>query len=233
MPGQPAFAPPGRREDARLRDLELRVARAEQLLAQERSENTRLGEAAAATTARFEAFERDARALGKGLGERQEGLTQRIETLEKTAAGRLKDGPRLQAVEERLDRGEKRQRTAEDDVSMALRTLSERGEKFHQHIEEIGEKIAVIERTLQEKTSQTRREADDIRAQFDVLQAALEEKTIQGRREAEDIRSQIAPLLEAPDTHARLVAEFERMRDSLAEALGELSEKLRNAVRGE
>ncbi len=119
---------------------------------------------------------------------------------------------------------------------MALRTLSERGEKLHQQIEDIAGRVAAFEQSLQEKTSQTRREADDIRAQFDSLQAALEEKTKQGRREAEDIRMQIAPLLEAhgkgSETHDQLLAEFDGLRESLAEALGDLSERLRNAIRG-
>ncbi len=220
-------------DDTRLRQVEARLAQAEEKLARESFDPRGLEEAAAALTSRIESIERDARALA----ERQDGFSQRVDTVEKSAAARQKETlPRVQALEERLDRDEKRQRTAEDDVSMALRTLSERGEKLHQHIEEIGEKIAALERTLQEKTSQTRREADDIRGQFDALQAALEEKTMQGRREAEDIRLQIAPLLEARgrdgETSERLIADFERMRDSLAEALGEVSDRLRNAVRG-
>ncbi len=220
-------------DETRVRELEERIARAEGTLAQERSEKERLGELAADLSSRLEIFERDARALG----ERQDGFSQRVDAMEKVSAARQKETlPRVQALEDRLDRGEKRQRTAEDDVSMALRTLTERGEKLHQHIEEIGEKIASLERTLQEKTSQSRREADDIRGQLDAFQAALEEKIMQGRREAEDIRSQIAPMLEAHgregETSERLTAEFDRMRESLAEALGEVSERLRNAVRG-
>ena len=93
-----------------------------------------------------------------------------------------------------------------------------------------------LDRSLQDKTSQTRRESDDIRAQFDALQMALEEKTTQGRREAEDIRLQLAPLLEAQgkgsQTHEHLLTEFDRLRESLADAMGDLSERLRNAMRG-
>ncbi|HKD11419.1 MAG TPA: ADP-ribosylation factor-like protein [Thermoanaerobaculia bacterium] len=224
-------------DDTRMRELEERLARAEGSLARERTEKERLTERMTELTAelstRLETFEKETRALG----ERQDGFSQRVDTLEKANSARHKETlPRVQALEDRLDRGEKRQRTAEDDVSMALRTLSERGEKLHQHIEEIGEKIAALERTLQEKTSQTRREADDIRSQLDTFQGALEEKIMQGRREAEDIRSQIAPVLEAHgrqgETSQRLTAEFDRMRESLAEALGEVSERLRNAVRG-
>jgi signal recognition particle receptor subunit beta/predicted nucleic acid-binding Zn-ribbon protein len=236
MPSPPP-APAPVFDDTRLRELEERLAQAEGTLAREHTEKERLTERltqlTAELSARLETFEKDAR----GLGERQDGFSQRVDALEKASSARHKETlPRVQALEDRLDRGEKRQRTAEDDVSMALRTLSERGEKLHQHIEEIGEKISSLERTLQEKTSQTRREADDIRSQLDTFQGALEEKIMQGRREAEDIRSQIAPLLEAHgrqgDTSQHLTAEFDRMRESLAEALGEVSERLRNAVRG-
>jgi signal recognition particle receptor subunit beta/predicted nucleic acid-binding Zn-ribbon protein len=220
-------------DDTRLRELEERIARAEGTLARERADKEGLAELAAELSARLETFDKEARALG----ERQDGFSQRVDAMEKASAARQKETlPRVQALEDRLDRGEKRQRTAEDDVSMALRTLSERGEKLHQHIEEIGEKIAALERTLQEKTSQSRREADDIRGQLDSFQGALEEKIMQGKREAEDIRSQLAPLLDAHgrqgETSQHLTAEFDRMRESLAEALGEVSERLRNAVRG-
>jgi signal recognition particle receptor subunit beta/predicted nucleic acid-binding Zn-ribbon protein len=258
----PPATPAPARDDAKIRDMEARLQRAENALARERSDKARLEESATVLTARFEAFERDARALGKALSERQDGFLQRIDVIEKVAVARQKETePRLRALEERFDRGEKRQRTAEDDVSMALRTLSERGEKLNQHLEEIGEKIAALEGTLQEKTSQTRheadevriqieglqtaledktkqgrREAEDIRTQIDALQIALEEKTKQGGRESEDIRTQIAPLLEAhekaSETHDRLIAEFDTLRESLAEALGEISERLRNTVQG-
>jgi chromosome segregation ATPase len=119
---------------------------------------------------------------------------------------------------------------------MALRALSERGEKFHQRLEAFAGQIEETERAIREKTSQTHREADDIRAQIDSLSAAVEERVMQGRRESEDIRTQIAPLLEAhgqkPDTHEQLLSEFDRLRSSLAESLSDLSERLRNAVRG-
>ena len=53
---------------------------------------------------------------------------------------------------------------------------------------------------------------------------------------ASDIRSQIAPLLEAHaergTSDERLSQEFDRLRESLAESLGDLSERLRRAVRG-
>ncbi|HTD53607.1 MAG TPA: ADP-ribosylation factor-like protein [Thermoanaerobaculia bacterium] len=224
-------------DDAKVQGLETRLARAEEALSRERADRSRAEEAAAELETRLEAMERSERDLGRSLTERQDGLSQRLETLEKASLLRQKETePRLRAVEERLDRGEKRQRTAEDDVSLALRTLSERGEKLHQQIEDIAEQIVALDRSLQDKTSQTRRESDDIRAQFDALQMVLEEKTKQGRREAEDIRLQLAPLLEAQgkgsQTHEHLLTEFDRLRESLADAMGDLSERLRNAMKG-
>ena len=193
--------------------------------------------AASAISARIEAFEREARALTAALAEKQDSVAGRLDAVERASASRQKEQePRIRALEERLDGGEKRQRTAEDDVSMALRALSERGEKFHQRLEAFAGQIEEIERAIQEKTIQTRREADDIRAQIDSLSAAFDEKVAQGRRESEDIRTQISPLLEAhgqrPDTHEQLLSEFDRLRSSLAESLSDLSERLRNAVRG-
>ena len=67
------------------------------------------------------------------------------------------------------------------------------------------------------------------------LESTFEEKTQQGRREAEDIRSQIAPLLEERvrrhESDALLFSEMERLRESLAESLHDLAERLRQAVR--
>jgi signal recognition particle receptor subunit beta/septal ring factor EnvC (AmiA/AmiB activator) len=67
------------------------------------------------------------------------------------------------------------------------------------------------------------------------LESTFEEKTQLGRREAEDIRSQIAPLLEERvrrhESDALLFAEMERLRESLAESLHDLAERLRQAVR--
>jgi hypothetical protein len=224
-------------DDAKIQALESRLARAEEALSLQRADRSRSEEVAAELETRLEAAERSERDLTRSLTERQDGLSQRLETLEKATLLRQKETePRLRAVEERLDRGEKRQRTAEDDVSLALRTLSERGEKLHQQIEDIAEQLVALDRSLQDKTSQTRRESDDIRAQFDALQMVLEEKTTQGRREAEDIRLQLAPLLEAQgkgsQTHEHLLSEFDRLRESLADAMGERSERLRNAMRG-
>lgn len=237
-PGGTAIPPPPAPpaiDEAKIRGLETRLA---EFSERTYEEATRIDQEIVALTARFEAFERDARALGKSLGEKQESSTSRLAALEQ-AAGREKEREkeaetRVRTLEEHFGSAEKRQRTAEDDVAMALRSLAERGEKLHQRLEEFGGQLEALESALQEKTSQGRREAEDIRAQIETLQAALEEKTSRGMREAEDIRTQIAPLLEAREQHSeeRILAELDRLRESLAEALGDLSERLRRAVRG-
>jgi signal recognition particle receptor subunit beta len=67
------------------------------------------------------------------------------------------------------------------------------------------------------------------------LESTFEEKTQLGRREAEDIRSQLAPLLEdrvrRHESDALLFAEMDRLRESLAESLHDLAERLRHAVK--
>ena len=86
------------------------------------------------------------------------------------------------------------------------------------------EKVGDIEARLESAVRQHRE-----------LESTFEEKTQQGRREAEDIRSQIAPLLEERvrrhESDALLFSEMERLRESLAESLHDLAERLRNAVR--
>jgi signal recognition particle receptor subunit beta len=156
---------------------------------------------------------------------------------------------RFAALEEKLEAHAKRQRGAEDDVGMALRSLSERGEKLHQSLDgyatqtqefamtiaTLATRVDALEKSVLEKTNQTRREADDIRSQIEALQSAVEEKISQGRREAEDIRSQLAPLLESETrraaTEQAMPTEFERMRESLADSLSDLSERLRRAIK--
>ena len=129
---------------------------------------------------------------------------------------------RLSAAESLLDTQQRRQRTVEDDVGMALRSLSERGEKLYQQLSTLA--------------SQIESHRSDVAARIDLLQSGLEEKTSQGQREAEDIRTQLAPLLEAHgqrhEEDERLLRELDSLRESLAESLGELSDRLRRAVRG-
>jgi predicted nucleic acid-binding Zn-ribbon protein len=126
---------------------------------------------------------------------------------------------------------------------MALRSIGERGEKLNQQVasllqqmETLVGQVQSLETALRDKTSQSRREADDIRSELQTLQGMVDEKVGQGRRESEDIRSQIAPLLDAHGQKGaaddRLARDFDRLRESLAESLGELSERLRRTVRG-
>ena len=238
----PAFAsgmPPAAFESAATAEAAARIgvleARLEEALAtaeRERAERVRAAEEAHALSARLDGFERDARSFAMSLGERLE-IIARDSAAPDVAA-------RVSEIQERLSAGEKRQRTSEDDLSMALRSISERGEKLHQQLHQQVQAIAAqldsLEASLREKTSQSRREADDIRSEIQALQNVVDEKIGQTGREAEDIRTQIAPLLEAHGDRGasdqRLNREFERLRESLADSLGDLSERLRRAVRG-
>jgi signal recognition particle receptor subunit beta len=220
--------------DDKVRDLEARLAEALARIDKE--------------TSRLEMLEGEAREW-KTLSDGQTALDGRLAKVEKAQ----REDPavaRVQALEERVASDAKRQRGAEDDVGMALRSLSERGEQLHQLLDgfatqtqdfamaiaTLAGRMDGLEKTVQEKTSQTRREADDIRSQIETLQTALEERMAQGRREAEDIRTQISPLLEAENQRKAgeqaMPAEFDRLRESLADSLADLSERLRRVVRG-
>jgi chromosome segregation ATPase len=117
---------------------------------------------------------------------------------------------RLAAAERRLEAEAEASAEGQQRVEAALASLSARGEKLYQEI------AATLRR-------------------LEILESSLQEKTAQGRREAEDIRSQIAPLLEANEerrtSDGRMLAEFDRLRESLADALAEVSDRLRRAVR--
>ncbi len=118
---------------------------------------------------------------------------------------------RLSALEKRLDAETAARQSAAQGVEASLSSLSARTEKLYQEIA-------------------------SVRRDLEALESRLQEKTAQGIREAEDIRSQIAPLLEAreeghgPDREIR--AEFDRLRESLADSLAEIAERLRRAVPG-
>jgi signal recognition particle receptor subunit beta/predicted nucleic acid-binding Zn-ribbon protein len=142
------------------------------------------------------------------LSERAETAGARLDVHEQ----RLSDGfERLREQDQKFETLEKRLRGTEDDVGMALSELNERGEKLAQQ-------VAAFAPALEG------------------LQNAVEEKNSQGRREAEDIRSQLAPLLEAHGQRAaaeeKVLAEIDRLRERLADSLGDLAEQLRRAVRG-
>jgi len=249
-------------------------------------ESSRAREETNALTVRLEAFERDARALGKSLREQIDQLALRLPAVEEAAARASEAEARIRVLDERLGEEAKRQRTAEDDVSMALKSLHERGEKLDQQFgalssqlsaletalqersaegrrkaedlrreldslatafaertgqrnreaEEVRQRMEMLAKALEEKTGQGFREAEDIRQQMELLAKTFEERTSQGSREAEDIRQQLAPLLEESSrrhqSDRELLAEFDRLRESLAESLEEVSERLRRAVRG-
>jgi signal recognition particle receptor subunit beta len=199
---------------------------------------------------RLEAIESQAQEISRKLGEDRTAMDSRLARLEAAPKEEPASAVRVQTLEDRIATEAKRQRTAEDDVAMALRNLAERGEKLHQLLDgfatqtqdfaltitTLATRVSVLETGLSEKTNQTRREADDIRSQIESLQGAINDKLSQGRREAEDIRAQIAPLLEAEKSRSAsaqaVPAEVDRLRESLADSLTDLSERLRRAVRG-
>jgi signal recognition particle receptor subunit beta len=193
-----------------------------EILERQSSESDRsLAEARQALEARLAASEERARSDSQEiariaeLSERAEAAEAEIEALGQrvvTGLERLDASQKqIEAGEKRHEVAEKRLRTLEDDVGMALVSLTERVEKLQQQIN------AAV-------------------ARMEAIQASLEEKTNQGRREAEDIRTQLAPLLEAHgQRHAadeRMLGEIDRLREGLADSLSDLSEQLRRAVRG-
>ncbi len=222
--------------DERIRVLEARLDEALAAIAQDQDERLRAAQHNRTLFERLDGLERDALALGKSIGEKQLSMGDRLEALAVDLRARHEVASRVQEMHERMVTEEKRQRTAEDDVSMALSTFGERGEKLHHQITAIAAQVEILEAALREKTGQSRREADDIRSELETLRVLIDEKIGHSRREAEDIRTQIAPLLEAHGQRGgndeRLSRDFDSLRESIAEALGDLSERLRRAVRG-
>jgi len=250
---QPAAAAPAglaemlRELEARLdARLEARLIEASDRLQQARTDFARVDAACNVLASRLEVAERQVSEAAAGRDDSLQAVESRLRSIEERArtdsqeiaritdvSERLEDqGSRIEAhdqnlvaASERLDAHEgklegsqkrndfveKRLHTLEDDVGMALVSLTERVEKLQQQIH------AVV-------------------GSFEALQRTQEEKTNQGRREAEDIRSQLAPLLEAQGQRQaadeRLLAEMDRLRESLADSLSDLSENLRRAVRG-
>jgi hypothetical protein len=158
---------------------------------------------------------------------------------------------RLAALENRLETEEQARRAAQMEAEVALASLSARAEKLYQEIAGVLRRVEALEAGLAEKTARGDRETEDLRAQIapllearddrgvlrqvEALEVSLAEKTAQGLREVEDIRAQIAPLLEARDERGeadrRSLAELDRLRESLADSLAEVAERLRRAVR--
>jgi signal recognition particle receptor subunit beta len=185
-----------------------------------------------------------------------EGGIRRVEE----SAGRLEGGLRqIEENVGRLEgelRGEVgRQRKDSDDMAMALSALTERAQAVDRelssaigrlagHNDRLSAVAELAERTeeqltalraLAEKYPSLETQIESIVQDHRELQEAFEEKTQLGRREAEDIRSQIAPLLEdrvrRHESDAMLFGEMERLRESLAESLHDLAERVRARVR--
>ena len=165
-------------------------------------------------------------------------LTERAQAAERelsSAIGRLAGhNDRLSAVAELAERNEEQ--------LTALKSLAEKLPVFEAQFESIFQEHRELQEAFEEKTQFGRREAEGIRTQVESilhehreLQDTFEEKTQLGRREAEDIRSQIAPLLEdrvrRHESDAMLFGEMERLRESLAESLHDLAERVRSRVR--
>jgi signal recognition particle receptor subunit beta len=113
----------------------------------------------------------------------------------------------------------------------ALPTLAE---KLSEVEGRISEKLADHESHVSERLADHAGRIEGALRQHRDLEANFEEKTQLGRREAEDIRSQIAPLLEERvrrhESDALLFAEMERLRESLADSLHDLAERVRSRV---
>jgi chromosome segregation ATPase len=135
------------------------------------------------------------------------------ETEERTRLAQAVEGSKewVASLESRLEAEGEARRAAEKATEASLASLSARAEKLYQEIAGGSRQISALE-------------------------AALDEKTAQGLRESEDIRAQITPLLEARDevgaSERRSLGELDRLRESLADSLAEIADRLRRAVRG-
>ena len=172
----------------------------------------------------------------RGVESQLEGLrtaAERVAGLEAAVAALRDAAERIPAVESRLSGVEGPAREAaervpalEDQIS-SLRAVLDRLPALEQQLSalrESGERLPSLEER-----------AETLQRQLRELEATLDEKTHQGRREAEDIRSQIAPLLEdrvrRHESDALLFSEMERLRESLAESLHDIAERVRSRVR--
>src|SRR4029077_14176510 len=89
--------------------------------------------------------------------------------------------------------------------------------------------------SLSARAAKLYQEIAEVTRQVSTLETRLDEKSAQGLREAEDIRAQIAPLLETRDerraAEQKSLAELDRLRESLADSIAEIADRLRRAVR--
>jgi len=219
---------------------------------------TAVTEHVSALTERLSAVERGVGGLHEALGSALQRLAA-VESAAGRAA-ELEGGLRhLEGIVAQLDgelRGEVgRQRKDSDDMTMALSALTERAQAVDRELpsaigrlaghndrlsavtelaERTEEQVATL-RGLAEKLPAFEAQIESILQEHRELEEAFEEKTQLGRREAEDIRSQLAPLLEdrvrRHESDAMLFGEMERLRESLAESLHDLAERVRSRVR--
>jgi signal recognition particle receptor subunit beta len=170
------------------------------------------------------------------------GSLQRVESAaEEVQSAFQRFESRLGELDERLGGEINRQRKDADDVGMALRGMAEKTQRIEQQIAVLISEVGGHEDTLgmlrsaSEQMPQLSGEVENLLRAHRELEATVQEKTQQGRREAEDIRSQLEPLLEdrvrRHESDALLFSEMERLRESLADSLHDLAERIRQAVR--
>ena len=269
------FLPAEAAHDPRVDMLEQRLRDSESQAGREREAAERLSQAVAgienrvaATGEHLASLAERLSGLERGVGALHEAMAAALERIApaEAAAGRagdLESGLRrlesaLAGLDEKLQGETARQHKDSDDVSMALRGLTERAQALEREVSgaigrlaghddrlvavaELAERILPLEaemsalRRLAEKLPDLEMEVEAVLREHQELASSFEEKTQLGRREAEDIRSQIAPLLEdrvrRHESDAMLFSEMERLRENLAESLHDLAERVRSRVR--
>jgi signal recognition particle receptor subunit beta/predicted nucleic acid-binding Zn-ribbon protein len=155
----------------------------------------------------------------RGLTERAQTMDQQLTSMTNRVGGHEEAMSGLHGVADRMP-------PLEDAIS-GLRGLADRMPPLEEH-------VAALSR-FAEKLPELQMQVESVLRAHHELESTFEEKTQQGRREAEDIRSQIAPLLEdrvrRHESDALLFSEMERLRESLADSLHGLAERVRSAVR--
>lgn len=189
----------------------------------------------------------------RGLNERSQHLDQLVSSLSHQLGGQQGTLVQLSGLGDRLPQVESQLAVVRDAIARlpelegaqgALRDTVARLPELDAHVAAIRDTMARLPEleaqvaSLEEAASKVPEIEGQVKAmlsQHHELESTLEEKTHQGRREAEDIRSQIAPLLEERvrrhESDALLFAEMERLRESLAESLHELADRVRSRVR--
>jgi chromosome segregation ATPase len=189
----------------------------------------------------------------RGLNERSQHLDQQLTSLSHQLGGQQGTLVQLSGLGDRLPQLESQLAVVRDAIARlpelegqqgALKDTVARLPELDAHVAAIRDTIARLPEletqisSLRETASRLPEVEGQVKSVIDKhheLESTLEEKTHQGRREAEDIRSQIAPLLEERvrrhESDALLFAEMERLRESLAESLHDLAERVRSRIR--